>query len=96
MAVVVAQLAECALAIPEVRGSNPAIGKIYNELIFLLTVEKTKTKKKGLRMAHFLKKEERKRGREWLIFKKRKEAGNAQQKNSKSNWIICFCQRTKR
>ena len=33
-AVVVAQLAERSLAILEVRGSNPVIGKIYNELIY--------------------------------------------------------------
>ena len=35
-------VAEWLLPIPEVRGSKPAIGKIYNEHVFELTVEETK------------------------------------------------------
>ena len=43
----VAHLAELLLSIPEVCGSNPVIGKFYNEHTYnyvLLTVEKTKRK----------------------------------------------------
>ena len=43
---VVAQLAEWSLPIPEVRGLNPVIGKILYWTYLLLTVEKTKIKKK--------------------------------------------------
>ena len=49
MAVVVAQLVERSLPIPEVRGSNPVIGKIYLYWTFVycqLCIEKTKIKKK--------------------------------------------------
>ena len=53
-AVVVAQLVERMLSIPEVRGSNPFIGKIYIEQLFTVNcVEKTKIKKKMPEMAHF-------------------------------------------
>ena len=42
-----AQLVEQSLAIPEVRGSNPVIGKIYIEHLFPVNcIEKTKIKKK--------------------------------------------------
>ena len=44
---VVAQLVKRSLLIPEVRGSNPDIGKIYNENLFIVNCfEKTKIKKK--------------------------------------------------
>ena len=50
---VVAQLVEQSLLIPEVRGSNPVIGKIYNEHLFTVNcIEKTKRKKKRPGMAH--------------------------------------------
>ena len=53
----VAQLLERSLPIPEVRGSNQVIGKIYWTFVYCqLCIEKTKIKKK--------------RGREWPIFKK--------------------------
>ena len=39
-AVVVAQLVERSLPTPEVRGSNPVIGKIYIEHCLLSTVKK--------------------------------------------------------
>ena len=55
MAVVVAQLAEQWLPISEVHRSNPVIGKICIKIYYLLTVEKTKLK--------------RKRSRGWPIFK---------------------------
>ena len=56
-AVVVAQLVERSLPIPEVRGSNPVIGKIYWTFVYCqLCIEKTKNKEK--------------RGRKWPIFKK--------------------------
>ena len=42
MAVVVAQLAERLLPIPEVRGSNPVIGKILQRTYLLLTVPTSK------------------------------------------------------
>ena len=57
-AVVVVQLVERSLPTPEVRGSNPVIGKIYIEQLLTVNcvlVEKTKIKQK--------------RGREWPIFK---------------------------
>ena len=52
-AVVVAQLVEQLLPIPEVRGSNTVDGKIYIEHFLLSTfVGKTKIKKKWPGMAH--------------------------------------------
>ena len=55
-AVVVAQLVERSLPIPEVRGSNPVIGKnlfIYWTFVFCqLCIENTKIKKKRPGMAH--------------------------------------------
>ena len=58
--VVVAQLVEQSLPIPEIRGSNPVIGKILfiNRTIVYcqLCSEKTKIKKKRPGMAHFFKK----------------------------------------
>ena len=57
MAVVVAQLVQRLLPIPEVRGSNQVMGKISIE--YLLTVnciEKTEIKKTRLGMAHCYKK----------------------------------------
>ena len=46
-AVVVAQLVELSLPIPEVQVSNPVIGKIYIEHLFTFScIEKTKIKKK--------------------------------------------------
>ena len=45
MAVVVAQLAEQLVPIPEVCGLNPVIGKILQWTYLLLTVEKTSIKK---------------------------------------------------
>ena len=46
MAVVVAQLMEQLLPIPEVRGSNKVIGKIYSENLFTVNcIEKTKKEK---------------------------------------------------
>ena len=59
-AVVVAQLVERLLPIPEVRGSNPVIGKnlfIYWTFVYCqLSIEKTKIKKKRPGMAHLKKK----------------------------------------
>ena len=54
-AVVVAQLVERSLWMPEVRGSNPVIGKLfYRTFICLLsTVEKTKIKKKEAEIGPF-------------------------------------------
>ena len=52
--VVVAQLVEWSLLIPEVRSSNPVIGKIYIEHLFTINcIENTKINKKRLGMAHF-------------------------------------------
>ena len=51
-AVVVAQLVERLLTTPEIRGSNPDIGKILSTNC---TVEETKIKKKRPGMAHLLK-----------------------------------------
>ena len=53
--VVVAQLVKWSLPIPEVNSSNPDIGKIYNENLFIVVcVEKmTKIKKKRPEMVHF-------------------------------------------
>ena len=49
-AVVVAQLVELSLPIPEVQVSNPVIGKIYIEHLFTFScIEKTKIKKKEAR-----------------------------------------------
>ena len=57
---VVAQLVERSLPIPEVRGSNPVIGKNYIEHLFIvycqLCIEKTKIKKKEAMNGPFLKK----------------------------------------
>ena len=47
MAVVVAQLVGHLLPIPEVRSSNPVIGKIYIEHCLLSTVWKIKNKEAG-------------------------------------------------
>ena len=54
---VVAQLVEQLLPIPEARGSNPVIGKIYIEHLFATVncIEKTKIKKKRSGLTHFLK-----------------------------------------
>ena len=50
---VVAQLVEQSILTPEVRGSNPIIGKIYiAHLLTLNCIEKTKVKKKRPGMAH--------------------------------------------
>ena len=66
-AVVVAQLVERSLLIPEVCGLNPVIGKIYIEHLFTDNcVEKMKIKKKKPGMAHFLTK-----GGFWYSFKGR-------------------------
>ena len=46
-AVVVAQLVERLLLIPEVRSSNPVIGKNYIEHLLSTLSEKTKIKKRG-------------------------------------------------
>ena len=56
--VVVAQLVERSLLTPEVRSSNPVIGKLLLD-IYLITVnwiEKTRMKKKRPGMAHLKKK----------------------------------------
>ena len=53
VAVVVAQLVERLLPIPEARGSNPVIGKNYIEHLLSTVFEKTKIKKKRPEMAHF-------------------------------------------
>jgi len=56
LAVVVAQLVEQSLPIPEVRGSNPVIGNnlnILNICYCQLCIEKTKIKKKRPGMAQF-------------------------------------------
>ena len=57
MAVVVAQLIERALPIPEVCGSNPVIGKnLYIEHLFTVNcIEKMKIKKKVAGNGPFLK-----------------------------------------
>ena len=52
MAVVVAQLVKRSLPIPEIRGSNPDIGKILSTYC---TIEKKKIKKKRPGMAHLKK-----------------------------------------
>ena len=53
-AVVVAQLVERSHELPEVRGSNPVIGKIYIEIFFTVNcIEKTKINKTRPGMAHF-------------------------------------------
>ena len=54
---VLAQLVEQSLPIPEACGLNPVIDKIYIEHMFTInSIEKTKINKNRLRMAHFLKK----------------------------------------
>ena len=53
-AVVVAQLEERSLPIPEIRGSNPVIGyNIYYHLYLKNCIEKTKIKKKRPGTAQF-------------------------------------------
>ena len=52
--VVVTQLVERSLPIPEVRGSNPVIGKYLYWTFTLSCIEKTKIKKKMPGMARFL------------------------------------------
>ena len=54
-AVVVAQLVEPLLQIPEVRGSNPAIGNIYIEHLFTCLPSTVLINKKRPEMAHFRK-----------------------------------------
>ena len=56
-AVVVAQLVEWSLLIPDVRGLNPVIGNyLYIEHLFTVNcIEKTKIKKKEARNGPFLK-----------------------------------------
>ena len=54
---VVAQLVEQSLLIPEVRGSNPVIGKNLYRTFTVNCIEKTKIKKKRPGMTHFKKKE---------------------------------------
>ena len=54
-AVVVAQLVEPLLQIPEVRGSNPAIGNIYIEHLFTCLPSTVLINKKRPGMAHFKK-----------------------------------------
>ena len=51
---VVAQLVEQSLLIPEVRGSNPFIGNVLYCTFILNFIEKTKIKKKRPGMAPFL------------------------------------------
>ena len=53
---VVAQLVERSLLIPEVHGSNPVIGKIYIKHFTVNCIEKTKIKKKQAGNGPFLKK----------------------------------------
>ena len=53
---VVAQLVERSLPIPEVRGSNPVSDKKYIEHFTVNCIEKTKIKKKRPGRAHFFKK----------------------------------------
>ena len=53
---VVAQLVERLLPIPEVRSSNPVIGKNIYLTFTINCIEKTKIKMKRPDMAHFLKK----------------------------------------
>ena len=58
-AVVVGQLVEQSLPKPQVRGSNPVIGKIYWTFVYCqLCIEKTKIKKKRPGMAHKKEKKE--------------------------------------
>ena len=67
--VVVAQLVERLLTIPEVRGSTPVIGKIFIEHLFIINcIEKTKINKKRPGMAHFLKKFEQLIGENFFNF----------------------------
>ena len=49
---VVAQLAKRLLPIPEVRGSNPNIGKVLLNFFTVKGIEKTKIKKKRQGVAH--------------------------------------------
>ena len=50
-----AQLVERLLPIPEVRGSNPVIGKNLYRTFTVNCIEKTKIKEKRAEMAHFKK-----------------------------------------
>ena len=52
---VVAQLVEQPLLIPEVRGSNPVIGKNFEHLFIINCIEKRKIKEKRGRTGPFLK-----------------------------------------
>ena len=52
---VVAQLVEQLLSIPEVRGSNPVIGKILYLTFTVNCIEKTKIKEKRPGLAQFFK-----------------------------------------
>ena len=52
---VVTQLVERLLPTPEVRGSNPVIGKKLYCMFTVNCIEKTKIKKKRLRLAHLKK-----------------------------------------
>ena len=54
-AVVVAQSVEWSLPIPEVRGSNPVIGKHLNRTFTVNCIEKTKIKEKEAGNGPFLK-----------------------------------------
>ena len=64
-AVVVAQLVERLLPIPEIRGSNPVIGYIiYYQLYLKNCIEKTKIKKRGRDWPNFFKKKTN-----WLILR---------------------------
>ena len=60
-----AQLVELSLSIPEVRGSNPVIGKIYIEHLTVNCIEKTKIKKKMPGMVRLKKSVQKKQGDEW-------------------------------
>ena len=68
--VVVAQLVERSLLLPEVHGWNPVIGKnlfISNICYCQLCIEKMKIKKKRPGMAHFFKKKISHRGEEIIL-----------------------------
>ena len=52
MAVVVAQLVERSHPTPEVRGSNPVIGKFYQTYILSTVLKRRKLKKQRPGMAH--------------------------------------------
>ena len=51
---VIAQLADYSLPLPQFRSSNPVFGKIYSEHLFTVNcIENTKERKKRQGMAHF-------------------------------------------